>query len=337
MRIFDTYTSVVIIGNGFDRNCGLKTSYKDVYKQYVLTSSRNVTIDKFKKEISYRSDYWSDFELGMSKYAMTFDSEDGFIECLEDFYLFMHHYLIDIQRSFHEEWKKTKTHNMAISSFTNSINNLGKGISHNIDEILNTNSANIISNIGFISLNYTDIFDTLLKSAYNGVFYHDPIHIHGVLGDDPILGMDRDDQLNIHFAITDRLRRHFIKPFFNNEYDTSRIIMANDCIDQADYIFVYGASLGESDLSWREKLLSWLCNNDDHHLFLYFYDNEEINSSSRATIIDYENDQKRSIISKWGLTPNEVPDKRLHLPCGIKLFKMEEALRSDINRNNMRV
>ena len=85
MNTFDVCKSVVIIGNGFDLNCGLKTRYKDIYKQYKLSPSMNKTIIDFKNDIDPNSENWSDFEFGMSEYAKKFDSEDGFIECLEDF------------------------------------------------------------------------------------------------------------------------------------------------------------------------------------------------------------------------------------------------------------
>lgn len=337
MNVFDSFKSIVIIGNGFDLNCGLKTRYKNVYDSYLLTPSKNSTIKKFKADISSSYGKWSDFEIGMAKYAETFDSENGFIECLDDFSSFMHLYLKNIQSSYHDNWEKLKTHDFVKSSFVNSINNLGKGLSHNIDSIFVPNVDHNISNIGFISLNYTDIFDSLLDNAFSTYFYHDPIHVHGLLGDDPILGMDRDEQLSISFVITDRLRRHFIKPFFNSEYDNKRIERAYSIIDQANYVFVYGASFGDSDLSWREKLLNWLCSSDDHHLFIYFHDNESKAFPTVATRNDYEIDKKNDLISQWNLSCNDIPLKRLHLPCGIKLFDIESALNKDIERNSKRV
>lgn len=56
---------VLIIGNGFDKNCGLKTGYQDIYNEYINTSSESKVIAEFKKTISNNYENWSDFELGI--------------------------------------------------------------------------------------------------------------------------------------------------------------------------------------------------------------------------------------------------------------------------------
>lgn len=329
MNVFDSATSVLIIGNGFDRNCGLNTRFKDVYKAYFGSPSKDELIKNFKSDIKSDLENWSDFEFSMSQYAQKFDSEDAFLLCLDDFSSFMHSYLNSIQDDFYNVWNKLATHKETFNSFKNSIYRLGQGVSHNLDDYIITNRANDISSMGFISLNYTLFLDTFLKLCFK-IEDNKVMHVHGKLGDDPILGMDRVEQLKLKFPVSDRLKRHFIKPFFNEEYDTKRISHAKDMINGANFIYVYGASLGESDLSWRESLINWLCNNENHHLFLYFHRNEELDSSVKSIVLDSEIAEKNRIISEWGIIKDDIPFNRLHVPCGIKLFNLKNAVDLDI-------
>ena len=62
-----------IIGNGFDLNCGLKTRFTDMYPSYIATPSQYSIIADFKRDIqdneSLHFQRWSDFEMGMARYA----------------------------------------------------------------------------------------------------------------------------------------------------------------------------------------------------------------------------------------------------------------------------
>lgn len=322
--------SVLIIGNGFDKNCGLKTSYSDVYDKYIVSPSASESISEFKESISKDYKNWSDFELGMANYAKSLDSEDVFIECLDDFNSFMHNYLINVQHEFYNEWNKMSNHKKAIDCFANSIKSLGLGISHNIDDMLKGKGAIHVSNFDFVSFNYTDVFDYFIDTAFELINHRTPIHVHGLLGDDPILGMDRIEQLDVSFDITNRLQRHFIKPYFNAIYDEARIAKAKSVIEEANSIFVYGASMGVSDLSWRELLINWLQSNKNHHLFIYLHRNANLKFKTKSEEMDYEINEKNKLISNWNHNISELPLEQLHLPCGKNLFNIQEAIKKEL-------
>ena len=76
-----------------------------------------------------------------------------------------------------------------------------------------------------ISLNYTVVLDILLNEVYrkNMIFDKRPIHIHGTLDDGPVLGVDNTDQISAKYDITRKSKRTFVKPFFNQQYDSLRI------------------------------------------------------------------------------------------------------------------
>ena len=68
-----------ILGNGFDLNCGLRSSYNDVIKKYIQHSAtdrvlENPAVERFKRkieeDISRDSKLWSDFECGMAEEDM---------------------------------------------------------------------------------------------------------------------------------------------------------------------------------------------------------------------------------------------------------------------------
>lgn len=51
-----------ILGNGFDLNLGLKTSYYDFYDYYKNIPSPNEDIENLKEDIKSNINQWSDLE-----------------------------------------------------------------------------------------------------------------------------------------------------------------------------------------------------------------------------------------------------------------------------------
>ena len=95
--------SLFMIGNGLDINCGLKTSYRDIINQYIKTESKTDVIAQYKKDIEKDLDTWGDFEFAMAKYAKTVGRESLFLECLNDFSVFMADYLRKEEEVFFAE------------------------------------------------------------------------------------------------------------------------------------------------------------------------------------------------------------------------------------------
>lgn len=323
--------SLLIIGNGFDKNCGLKTSYTDVYEDYLRQPPNSDIISSFKENIGDSYDKWSDFEEGMAAYATSFDNENSFMECLTDFNRYMHDYLSAIQQQFHESWGRMTKHEAVTNECKSFILSLGLGLTHNIDHIIEEriDRNNPTFDLDIISFNYTDVFDWIYDKSFYGKIHHAPVHVHGMLGDDPILGMDREEQLHVKFPITDRLKRSFLKPFLNEEYDSHRIQFAKALIKRADTIFVYGASLGESDLTWRELLIEWLRANKNNHLFIYDYANAIMSFRTISERMNYEERKRYELFVKWGISDFDEIRNQMHLPCGVNTIDLKEALIKD--------
>lgn len=73
-----------VIGNGFDLNLGLKTSYKDFYDHYHSIESSKKDIDLLKKDLSDNYNNWADLELALGSYTEKLESSDVFDEVFED-------------------------------------------------------------------------------------------------------------------------------------------------------------------------------------------------------------------------------------------------------------
>ena len=52
-----------LIGNGFDRNLGLATSYRDFVKEYKNTPGSTKNLEKFREYINENEDLWSQAEI----------------------------------------------------------------------------------------------------------------------------------------------------------------------------------------------------------------------------------------------------------------------------------
>ena len=63
----------------------------------------------------------------------------------------------------------------------------------------------------------------------------------------------------------------------------------------------FGLSLGLSDLSWREKIISWLEKFEWRELFIYDYSAYEKRELEDDERLDMEEDLKIKLFADWGL------------------------------------
>lgn len=332
---------VFMIGNGFDLNCGIKSRYVDAYKYYCNqwpTNSEN--IKKFKKDLVDNYENWSDFEIGIAKYAETLNTEDELIECIRDFRKALKEYLISEEKKFYELINATDGLKNLISKETRrSINSFQNGISPNVSRLV-TN----VKNINFISFNYTSILDNVITfSGYNdssffelksGLLNQNCVHIHGSFLSTPVLGIDRLDQIDVKYELSLKGQRTLLKPTFNNEVDSDRISKAENSIYQADYICTFGLSLGLTDLTWREIIISWLNENVNHHLFMYNYSAYNTNNLDDDERLDIEDDLKNKLCTDWNIDKSSPILEQIHMPCGNKIFDYKEVIENYIQKLN---
>lgn len=334
-----------LIGNGFDLNCGLKSSYKDVYNGYCkINETDSELIKNFKKDC----ETWSAFEMSMAENVNKFQSEQEFIECLRHFEEYLKSYLKEEESLFEKKFQASETLSKIEREIERSISAFYKDITPNITN--NINNQIEVSNVvkyNFIVFNYTEVLNRMIMLSDIDLEEElEIIYIHGSLkGGDPVLGIDNEKQLKLeHFDFSDAGRLHFIKPFFNNEYDAGRVNKAKKAILESNVLCVYGMSLGESDLTWKKLIMQWLDPPlSNRHLFIYDYNaicnykNIIENGASKADLLLEERNAKRKYLKeKLNIQKEHVNYEKyfqeIHMPFK-NIFNIKEIIETANSKN----
>lgn len=328
-----------IIGNGFDINCGMKCTYRDVYQEYKKEPSPSAVIEKFKKEIDPNSKTWADFEVAMAQHLPNFSTEREFLLCLRDFKKYLNFHLNKEDKRILKLISNDYVLDAARKEMARSFNGFYKGISPNVDRKIETIFRRRSSFCRAITFNYTSTFDKLYDLIPE-MKEKSVLHIHGSLNNnDIVLGMDNIKQLpNVSFEFSAKAERAFIKPTFNRQFDEARLEQAIMWIEDSTIICVYGLSLGESDLTWRDMLVQWLLKDDDHHLFLYDYEYSSLPQLTADEKLDHEEDAKQKLLASWNLFATEYKKviNQIHIPCAYNIFNMGLTIQNALEEYTQR-
>lgn len=338
-----------LIGNGFDIRCGIKSKYTDTYVPYTRSPSKTTKIYLFKSHLASNIDSWADFEMEMSNYATQFPNEDSFIECLRDYTSFLDRYLQEQENEFINLVSNDYIRSNLLSEISKSLRMFYLCVRPNdtslIERLLFVNKP---IKLNFISFNYTktldrmidDVFSTANHSilptgkGYSTFTKGKTVHIHGTLSQDITLGIDNEKQLgNLPYTLTDRGRRSFIKPVFNENYDLTRISDTKSIISSSSVICIFGVKLGESDASWRKELAEWILRDKNHHLIVYKRKFESLSHIIVSEKMDIEDGAKTDYIKylfRGTLTSDQIKrvKSQIHIPIGNSIFNIEDAITS---------
>lgn len=253
-----------IIGNGFDLNLGLKTSYKDFYDYYKSIDSPKNSINNLKNNISNNYKNWSDLELALGQYTEEIKTINEFDEVFEDIGEQLAEYLKREEAKF-EVTKVSKEKFYA---------NLVKpeaflSVAENnkiIDYKNKFNNQNWVVDI--ITFNYTTIIDNIIGKQMNikigshpssnnstSVTLRSLEHIHGYADDRMVLGVNDISQLkNKEFHTNIDVLEAIVKEKCNAAYGHNVDNQFKNKIKQADLISIFGASIGDTDNIWWEQI-----------------------------------------------------------------------------------
>lgn len=264
---------VYLIGNGFDINLGLKTSFRNFYDYYLKQESLDETVKKFKTELDKNIEVWSDLEVALGNYAEHFS---------KDTVLDFRNLLIDIQDNL-ATYINLQKRDFVLSDkdkikLYEDLFNPEKYLTERerVDFKRYKNiygTGNYYSNV--ITFNYTDTFEKLYafngnskqigthSSGYNNYqnILNSVEHIHGTTASNMILGINDESQLN-----NEELRKHtkairsIVKPEMNKNAGTLRDERSLNLIKEADLICIFGMSLGETDSIWWKLINNRLIN-----------------------------------------------------------------------------
>lgn len=327
---------VFLLGNGFDLNCGLKTSYKDMYAGYIESKSQSEVIAKFKKEISGDIDSWADFELEMAKYASKLNSGRELLECIRDFKRYMKSHLQSEEKKF-AGWIKALKYHYSLNDEKNELQNTlnvffeNCGISNDIIRSIKVRGQLEGINIKYITFNYTNTLEVILNSCKENYTGEDIIHIHGdCKNDDIVVGIDNMEQVNVNYGIDKNVMRGFVKPYFNDKYDSNRVRRAKEIIKHADCICAFGLSLGETDLTWRNEILKNLESAEGKMLILFDYKYSTITNKSVEEKMELMDEARLEISDKWLIQSEEDLTERIFIPIGKNIFNFEKVISRDL-------
>ena len=269
---------IIILGNGFDLDLGLKTSYSDFAKsefwQDLMADNNHSTNDQrllgFLKS-KYDVEKWIDIEAALLEYALD-KTENHRISNAEDdredykqLCQALKQYLIEQQKNY-----------------VPSPISVARGLMWSFKSMTNASKL--------YSFNYTQL--DVLGQKLNISLGCDAVHIHGSLMDEGnlILGIDTNKTIDERYS--------FLYKTQNRQYRHTEIL--KDLRDKDEYIF-FGHSLNGMDYSYFSSLFGQLSNNSL--------------STSRLTIIAkneddenrFKNFLRREYISLQGLYSNSIP------------------------------
>jgi len=249
------------IGNGFDLNLGMKTSYPDFYKYYQKIGSQSSSINKLKKDISKNLKNWSDLELALGEYMENIKSAQEFDEVFEDIGDKLSEYLQQEENNF-DFSKIDKKKLFDYLSFPD--NSLLRADSNKLISFKKT-WRNSPWNVRIITFNYTRSIEKLIGEKQSnlqiGSHGHYSItlqgieHIHGYANDRMVMGVNDVSQIkNTAFHKNQDVIEALVK---NNCNQVHRHTIDEWCKKQvslANLICIFGSSIGDTDIMWWDLI-----------------------------------------------------------------------------------
>ncbi|WP_417551802.1 AbiH family protein [Marinomonas fungiae] len=208
---------VLIIGNGFDLNLGLKTSYKDfISSEFFTRNLEDSSLPLFKHLEDINKTNWIDIEKELVNYSKSEVETYAFLS----------------------EYKKLCEE---LKSYIKSIE------LNDVDK--NSHAYRLLENIKgkqflILNFNYTDSVEVILNSLGVPQYRIDEsiIHVHGsVKEDDIIFGVDDDARINNEHS--------FLRKTSSSLYDGEQVMQA---LNDFESLSIFGHSLGESDHMYFE-------------------------------------------------------------------------------------
>lgn len=317
-----------LIGNGFDLSCGLETRYTNVYDKYCYTLSPNDNISEFKKTI-LKNNYenWTDFEMALPGFGKKLNDFEKFSECILDFTAFLEDYLkeqesmIDINQNKNTLASKIRDYIYHVDRYCLQASEAALG------SMIQRGNEHTICN--FVTFNYTDTLEKCLSTVSKSIAknsqylyqYNNPIHVHGVLYNGILLGLDNEKfYKDIPCDDARKLRNLIDKVYINSRYSniTNQILKI---IKESNIIVIFGWSMGESDSFWGENVKKIFSGKPDMHLVYVPYYSTAVNKRFRNQSLNREDEQKDFIMKKFDLSENQRG--RVHIVTDTEYMKLD--------------
>ncbi|WP_415376745.1 AbiH family protein [Patiriisocius sp. Uisw_017] len=310
------------IGNGFDRNLGLETSYEQFYSHYKKIKSENLNVQALKKEIKNPSEIWADLETALGKYTINLDDLNQLDDIIINIKAELGKYLISEEKKLDNVSFDLKLLHSYLSSPQNRFL---------LDDKVELNNlfqrwANHQWDVDLVTFNYTKTIEKLLDNSIENVqigVHHKQVaiklrelmHIHGYIDREMVLGVNDKEQIdNTSFQDNQDAIEAIVKPNCNIANKNGIDKKLSDKLNRANLICIFGCSLGKTDAKWWELIGKRL---KEDCLLLLFKRGNEINLQNLNLIGRQERAEKEKFLSMTNLTEEEKTTVRSKIYVGI--------------------
>ena len=322
-----------MIGNGFDRNLGLKTKYSDFIAWYKETPAKTDTLRKFREYINENEELWSAAEEELGRYTAQFDvgAGDAFNECHKDICEHLAQYLKDEQGKFHSQALVSEIEGAfsQLKALTSPFHTREREV---LDAVYTKyRNGNVV--FDFITYNYTDTLDLCLEvirnkkgllgsHTYIHTIHNHAVgtihHVHGTINGQMVFGVNDKSQIAkpeiFNCEDGDLYEDLLIKQQANQGYQEDADAKAKKLLDDSQILYIYGMSIGATDKLWWERVCTWLAGSDDRHVIYHCYalPPEGVVDTDRKVAIRKER-RKITRYSKLDDQKKEAIQSRIHV------------------------
>lgn len=320
-----------LIGNGFDLNLNMKTSFHDFLQYYLKKENDSLNVLNLKNFIIQDIKEWSDLELALGKYTENIKSETDLDEILDDMIVSLSEYL-------KMEQEIIRSLRFDVNKFISNLI-MPELVLEARDKIEIERHKSIWKDskwrLNIVSLNYTDTIEFLLDNrgsdgviGSNGfsqdVKFGEVIHLHGNLRKKMILGVNDVTQIdNIEFKNNDFIKHSFIKEFSNFASRDDVDSLCSDIFANSNLICVFGSSLGVTDKKWWKHISNCILNNECYLIVFWYSENQsnELRNYKFNYLVDDKIKAKLLELSDIDSSLSEKYFKKIIVATNTRLFK----------------
>jgi len=320
------------IGNGFDLNLELQTSYKDFYQRYLKLESAKSSIKEFKENISGNLPKWSDLEFELGQYSSKINSTEDADDIHGDIVDSLANYLSEIELSldsikfdsnkFVDHLFQPENHLTAVDSSHLKQFYTEFGGAHRTYSIVSFNYTQTIEKILDIEQVRNSSTNLKIRRVYGSTTHtlSSLFHVHGTIQQDMVLGVDNIEQLsNISFTNDVDQVNQLIKPQCNRVMRHGVDLDSERVLKSSQLICIFGSSIGDTDKKWWGLVADKL-REGKSRLVIF-----ERNSNFNRRRSHLQDRLRREILKKF-FEPEEIDEleKYVYISFNSDMFKLTE-------------
>ena len=324
---------VYLIGNGFDKNLGMKTDYREFYEYYLHLPHRNDSdvVKMFKVQLDANLKYWSDLELALGCYLEFLDADQA-VE--------LHEHLIDHLSKYIEieenDWPFDRDQKGLFNRYLMNPHKEGR-LSEMETTAIDTYRSrwNIQAwDIKIITFNYSKSIERITQNQFGKIGNHGNYdivlsameHIHGFTDERMILGVNDASQIaNEKLRGESRVTNRYVKSDCNNNaYRRAHDAKCLQWISKANLICTFGLSFGDTDKKWWEAIGEAL--KRDCKMILFEYNPGKVfNKNQGPAQLDEEEQVKNKFLKQTNVEDSLIKKVKTNIcvAYNTKMFKLD--------------